>query len=344
MPGRPILVDKYLEGREIEVDAVCDGEDVLIPGIMEHVERAGVHSGDSIAVYPASTLTEKQRNDIVEYTRRLGVGLGVRGLFNVQYVIYKDDVFVLEANPRSSRTIPFISKVTEVPMVDLATRVLLGMSLREQGWCGGLHPETGLVAVKAPVFSMSKLPLVVTYLGPVMKSTGEVMGIDWDADRAMAKALIAAGTMIPKRAPVLLSLADKDKEEALPMIRALERAGHALFATEGTARMIEALGLPVTRITKLLSGEHPNVVDAIEQGLVGAVINTVTGRRGPLKDGFQIRRTAVERRIPCFTSIDTARVAVEVVTRTGDQLRARPLAEYVAGRQDAEQPVEQGVG
>jgi len=343
MPGRPILIDKYLEGREIEVDAVCDGDDVLIPGIMEHVERAGVHSGDSIAIYPASSLTDRQRDDIVEYTRRLGVGLGVRGLFNVQYVIYRDEVYVLEANPRSSRTIPFISKVTEVPMVDLATRVLLGKSLREQGWPGGLHPETGLVAVKAPVFSMSKLPQVDTYLGPEMKSTGEVMGVDWDADHAMAKALIAAGTMIPKQAPVLLSLADKDKEEALPLIRALAKSGHPLLATEGTARMIEGLGYSVRQITKRLSEGHPNVLDAIEQGWVGAVINTVTGRRGPLKDGFQIRRAAVERRIPCFTSIDTARVAVEVVTRSGEPLRARPLAEYVAGRPKSEQPVEQGV-
>jgi carbamoyl-phosphate synthase large subunit len=342
--GRPILIDKYLEGREIEVDAVCDGEDVLIPGIMEHVERAGVHSGDSIAIYPASSLTDCQRDDIVEYTRRLGVGLGVRGLFNVQYVIYRDEVFVLEANPRSSRTIPFISKVTEVPMVDLATRVLLGQSLQEQGWTGGLHLETGLVAVKAPVFSMSKLPQVDTYLGPEMKSTGEVMGIDWDHDHAMAKALIAAGTMIAKQAPVLLSLADRDKEEALPLIRALARAGHPLLATEGTARMIEGLGLSVRQITKRLSEGHPNVLDAIEQGWVGAVINTVTGRRGPLKDGFQIRRAAVERRIPCFTSIDTARVAVEVVTRSGEPLQARPLAEYVAGRPRPEQAVQHGVG
>jgi carbamoyl-phosphate synthase large subunit len=342
--GRPILVDKYLEGREIEVDAVCDGDEVLIPGIMEHVERAGVHSGDSIAIYPPPSLTSAQRGAIVAYTRRLGVGLGVRGLFNVQYVIYRDKVYVLEANPRSSRTIPFISKVTGVPMVDLATRVLLGESLAEQGWRGGLHPESGLVAVKAPVFSMSKLPRVDTYLGPEMKSTGEVMGVDWDADHAIAKALIAAGSMIPKQAPVLLSLADRDKEEALPMIRSLARAGHPLLATEGTARMIEALGLSVRQITKRLSEGHPNVLDAIEQGWVGAVVNTVTGRRGPLKDGFQIRRAAVERRIPCFTSLDTARVAVEVATRTGEPLRARPLAEYLAGRARPAPPIRQRVG
>jgi carbamoyl-phosphate synthase large subunit len=344
---RPILIDKYLEGREVEVDAVCDGEDVLIPGIMEHVERAGVHSGDSIAVYPPANLTDQQRSDIVEYTRRLGLGLGVRGLFNVQYVIFQEQVYVLEANPRSSRTIPFISKVTGVPMVDLATRVLLGKTLAEQGWTGGLYPETGLVAVKAPVFSMSKLPEVDTYLGPEMKSTGEVMGVDWDADLAMAKALIASATMIPEKAPVLLSLADKDKEEALPMIRALARAGHPLLATEGTARMIQGLGLEVQQITKRLSEGHPNVMDAIEQGWVGAVINTISGRHGPLKDGYRIRRAAVERRIPCFTWLDTARVAVNVATRPHQQLRARPLSEYVAGQAAAEQaakPVEQGVG
>jgi len=177
-----------------------------------------------------------------------------------------------------------------------------------------------------------------------MKSTGEVMGVDWDADQAMAKALIAAGTMIPKQAPVLLSLADRDKEEALPMIRALVDAGHPLLATEGTARMIAGFGLPVRAITKRLSEGHPNVLDAIEQGWVGAVVNTVSGRRGPLKDGFQIRRAAVERRIPCFTSIDTARVAVEVATRQGDALRARPLAEYVAGRAASGEPVGQEVG
>jgi carbamoyl-phosphate synthase large subunit len=190
---------------------------------------------------------------------------------------------------------------------------------------------------------MSKLPEVDTYLGPEMKSTGEVMGVDWDADRAMAKALIGAGTMIPRQAPVLLSLADKDKEEALPMIRALASAGHPLLATEGTARMIQGLGLSVQQITKRLSEGHPNVLDAIEGGLVGAVVNTVSGRRGPLKDGFQIRRAAVERRIPCFTSIDTAKIAVEVVTRAGEPLQARPLAEYVAGRPASERPIEQSV-
>jgi carbamoyl-phosphate synthase large subunit len=226
-------------------------------------------------------------------------------------------------------------------MVDLATRALLGQTIVEQGWPYGLHPSSGLVAVKAPVFSMSKLPQVDTYLGPEMKSTGEVMGVDWDGDAAMAKALLAAGTSIPPQAPVLLSIADRDKDDAVAMIRALAEAGHPLLATEGTARMIEGLGLTVRGITKRLSEGHPNVLDAIEQGWVGAVVNTISGRRGPLKDGFQIRRAAVERRIPCFTSLDTARAAVWATTRKSEPLQARPLGEYLAGRPEA---VEQGVG
>ena len=336
---RPILVDKYLRGCEVEVDAACDGEEVLIPGIMEHVERAGVHSGDSIAVYPPRSLRDEQVAAIVDHTRRLGIGLGVRGLFNVQYVVHDETVYVIEANPRSSRTIPFISKVTGVPMVDIATRILLGESLAEQGYDGGLWPTGDLVAVKAPVFSMSKLPDVDTYLGPEMKSTGEVMGVDREYAPALAKALIASGAMIPPGAAVLLSVADEDKRDAVALVRALSEAGHDLVATEGTARMIDALGLPVRQVTKRLSEGHPNVLDAIEQGWVGAVVNTVTGRRGPLKDGFRIRRAAVERRMPCFTSIDTARVAVESATgRPRAALVARPLADYLAP------PVESGVG
>ncbi|MFN8521980.1 MAG: carbamoyl-phosphate synthase large subunit [Chloroflexota bacterium] len=327
---RPILIDKYLAGREVEVDALCDGTDVLIPGIMEHVERAGVHSGDSMAVYPPRGLTEAQTNDIVEYTHRLGVGLGVRGMFNVQYVIHQEKVYVIEANPRSSRTVPFISKVTGVPMVDLAVGILLGKSLGEQGYAGGLVPAKALVAVKAPVFSMSKLPDVDTYLGPEMKSTGEVMGIDWDYEAALAKALIASHSAIPRDSAVLMSIADADKEAALPIARLLHESGHALLATEGTATLLSTAGLPVRQITKRLSEGHPNVLDAIQQGWVGAVINTVTGRRGPLKDGFRIRRAAVERRIPCFTSLDTAMVAARVSASRQTRLVARPISDYLA--------------
>jgi carbamoyl-phosphate synthase large subunit len=326
----PVLIDKYLAGLEVEVDGVCDGEDVLVPGVMEHIERAGVHSGDSIAVYPPQRLTREQIDTVVDYTRRLGIGLGVRGLFNVQYVLFEDTVYVLEANPRSSRTVPFISKVTGVPMVDLAVGIGLGKSLRDQGFQGGLFTTGRLVAVKAPVFSMSKLTMVDTYLGPEMKSTGEVMGVDWDYESALAKALVASHNVFDEGVGVLLSIADVDKSAAVGLIGELAALGHAFFATEGTATLVRSLGHDVTSVPKIQEGAHPNVVDVIEQGRVGAVINTVTGRRDPLKDGFWIRRAAAERRIPCFTSIDTARVAVSTRRRQRQQLVARPIAEYVA--------------
>src|SRR5436190_990351 len=217
-PKHPLLIDKYFEGIEIEVDAISDGVDVLVPGIMEHVERAGVHSGDSIAIYPARSLTAEQSETLVDYTTRRARGLGIRGLMNIQFVVYQGDIYVLEANPRASRTVPFLTKATGVPMVDLATRIGLGQSLREQGWAGGLVPARPLVAVKAPVFSMSKLPAVDSYLGPEMKSTGEVMGIDRTEPAALAKALIAAGMMPAPGATFLLSIADRDKDEAAPLI------------------------------------------------------------------------------------------------------------------------------
>ena len=309
---KPLLVDKYLEGVEIEVDAICDGTDVLIPGIMEHVERAGVHSGDSIAVYPAQSLTEPQVDMLMRYTTDMGRALGVRGLFNIQYVVFEGEVYVIEVNPRASRTVPFLSKVTGVPMVDLAVRVGLGARLVECGYGTGMWPAQPLVAAKAPVFSMSKLTQVDTYLGPEMKSTGEVMGLGVSAGEALGKALLAAGSGLPPAKAVLLSIAPRDKEEAVPLIRELAERGHQLLATEGTAQHIrEALGLPVQMITKKLNEGHPNVLDAIASGQVGAVVNTVTGDRRPLRDGFLIRRAAVERRIPCFTSLDTLRAALD---------------------------------
>jgi carbamoyl-phosphate synthase large subunit len=328
-PRHPILIDKYLEGREVEVDAVADGETVVIPGVMEHVERAGVHSGDSIAVFPAINLAQYELDAVSDYTVRLGRGLGVRGLFNIQFVLFRGQVYVLEANPRASRTVPFISKVTGIPLVDLAVRVMLGQSLSELGYNSGLCPPPGLVAVKAPVFSMSKLPRVDTYLGPEMKSTGEVMGIDWSYERALAKALLASGQTLRSGARLLLSLADRDKPAALPLIRRLVGLGSPLLATEGTAAMIEALGLPVSVITKRLSQGHPNVVDVIRDGSVDAVVNTLTGDRTPLRDGFEIRRAAAERRIPCFTSLDTLRVAIEALAAGGWSLEPRAMHEYL---------------
>jgi carbamoyl-phosphate synthase large subunit len=324
----PVLIDKYLEGKECEVDAIADGTDVLIPGIMEHVERAGVHSGDSLAVYPPVTLTPNDEETIVDYTIRIARGLGVRGLMNVQYVIYDGEVFVLEVNPRASRTVPFLSKVTGVPMVNVATRVMLGETLASLGYQTGLWPRQRLYAIKAPVFSMSKLVGVDTYLGPEMKSTGEVMGIDRTYLAAMKKCLMAAKSMLPPSGNVLLSIADRDKAEAASIIVKLARLGYGLYATEGTAALIKALGQPVAMIPKKLAMGHPNVVDVIQGGLVQAVVNTVTGERSPLKDGFEIRRAAAERGLPCFTSLDTFRVAVESLAKGTNGYSVRPLGDY----------------
>ncbi|MDO8616261.1 MAG: carbamoyl-phosphate synthase large subunit [Dehalococcoidia bacterium] len=355
--GKPILIDKYLEGIEAEVDAVCDGEEVLIPGLMQHVERAGVHSGDSLAVYPAIDLSSQEVHTIVDYTQRLGVALGVRGLMNVQYVIMRpntrsdgsrgertdrpsglssgaaghSNVYVLEVNPRASRTVPFISKVTGVPLVRLAIQVMLGKKLRELGCGSGLWPRQNLVAVKAPVFSMSKLIGVDTYLGPEMKSTGEVMGVDYTFESALAKALQAADMALPKHGAVLLSLADQTKPEAMPAVRSLAAAGYKIYATEGTAAMVRALGLAVERVPKRIEEGHPNVVDVIQDGLVDAVINTPEGRvTATLRDGFDIRRAAAEKRIPCFTSIDTAAAAVSALVAGDPHFTIQPLRDYLA--------------
>ncbi|MFP6650596.1 MAG: carbamoyl-phosphate synthase large subunit, partial [Dehalococcoidia bacterium] len=347
--GRRVLIDKYFEGREVEVDAVCDGETVLIPGIMEHVERAGVHSGDSIAIYPGLTLSESEVNAVVDYTTRIGLALDIRGLMNIQYVVVggpayrspgtasgnngqKTQVYVIEVNPRSSRTIPFISKVTGVPMVKLATKTMLGQSIKDQGYKGGLFKRQKLVGVKAPVFSMSKLAGVDTYLGPEMKSTGEVMGIDYEFRPAFAKALMAAGMTLPADGAILLSISDRDKSEAVQMIRDLATANYTFYATGGTADLIEGLDLDVevNRVSRRLAA-HPNVLDVILDGTVDAVVNTVTGDREVLQDGFHIRRAAVDVRIPCFTSLDTARAAVESMAGNGVEYNIKSMSEYLAG-------------
>ncbi|MBI2872533.1 MAG: carbamoyl-phosphate synthase large subunit [Chloroflexi bacterium] len=346
--GRPVLIDKYMEGREVEVDAVCDGEGVLIPGIMEHVERAGVHSGDSMAVYPGLTLTEGEVATLVDYTTRIGLALGVRGLMNVQYVIMSDGlyrdpatfdrkaslhstVYVLEVNPRASRTVPFISKVTGVPMARLATKVMLGRTLKGLGYPAGLWKRQHLVGVKAPVFSMSKLTGVDTYLGPEMKSTGEVMGIDHDPAAALAKALMAAGLMLPTQGSILLTIADKDKPEVVPLVKALAASGYHIYATEGTAAMVQGLGIPVAMVRKKLGEGHPNTVDVIVDGTVDAVVNTIEATATAIRDGFEIRRTAVERRIPCYTSLDTARAAIQTLLRGSAHYNVKPNADYLRG-------------
>ena len=346
-PGKQVLIDRYMEGKECEVDAICDGEQVLIPGIMEHIERAGVHSGDSMAMYPGLNLTQEESATIVDYTTRIGLALGVRGLMNIQFVIlggapYRSpqlppdggqttSVYVLEVNPRASRTVPFISKVTGVPVAVIATRVMLGQSLKEQGYQGGLWPTKNLVGIKAPVFSMAKLIGVDWHMGPEMKSTGEVMGIDWDFPHALSKALLAANLSLEKGMGVLLSIADQHKGDAVSLVRELDEAGCRLYATEGTAAMIEALGMPVTMTTKKLTEGHPNAVDVIEDGSVKAVVNTVTEVSSVLQDGYAIRRTAAERQVPCFTSLDTARAAVESLLMERSNYSVQSVEEYLHG-------------
>jgi len=333
----PILIDKYFEGKEVEVDAVCDGEDVLIPGVMEHIERAGVHSGDSIAVYPGQNLSEVEVNTIVDYAVRIGKALQVKGLMNIQLVIMRGEqdgsssVYILEVNPRASRTIPFISKVTGVPMVRIATKIMLGTGLKEQGYVSGLWKKQKLVGIKAPVFSMSKLGGVDTYLGPEMKSTGEVMGIDYTFEAALTKALIAAGLMLSPQGNLLFSIANQNKAEALPIIEGFYSLGYQLYATEGTAVMIEKSGMKVKKIGKKLGQGHPNVVDIINDGSVAGVVNTATGGRVPLQDGFHIRRAATEMRIPCFTSLDTARIALKALSGGIHNFNVKPLPEYLSG-------------
>ncbi|MHB1130831.1 MAG: carbamoyl-phosphate synthase large subunit [Chloroflexota bacterium] len=327
---RPILVDKYMMGKEVEVDAICDGEQVLVPGVMEHIERAGVHSGDSTAVYPAIGLSSYEVDTIVDYTTRIALALGVRGLMNAQYVIHEDQVYVLEVNPRASRTVPFLSKVTKVPMVRLATLIMVGQTLAQQGYSGGLWKRQKLVAVKAPVFSMAKLVGVDSYLGPEMKSTGEVMGLDLTSEAALKKALIAAGLALKSEGTLLLSIADQDKLAALRLVRQLHELGYTFFATEGTAVLMEAVGLPVRMVTKKLDEGSPNVVDVIRSHQVMAVVNTVTGDRGPLKDGFDVRRAAAEHGVACFTSLDTLAAAVRVVAEGEAGYNVARVSEYLA--------------
>src|SRR5437016_6040933 len=334
----PILVDKYLLGRELDVDAVCDGETVVIPGILEHIERAGIHSGDSFAVYPPITLTPAETDRVVEATTVIARLLKAVGLINIQFVIQDGIPHVLEVNPRASRTVPFLSKVTGVPMVNLATHSARGRSLGELGFTGGLQASRPLYAVKAPVFSMAKLPAVDAVLGPELKSTGEAMGIAQDLPTAQYKAFLSTMQELPPDGAALCSIADADKEEALPILRALHGLGIRLYATDGTARLLQEAGIPATVVQKLRDG-HPNVVDVIRAGDVQLVVNTVSvggplggdGPGVPLRDGYEIRRASVERRIPCLTSLDTARALVQALRawRREHRSQVAVLGEYV---------------
>ncbi|RLQ95804.1 carbamoyl-phosphate synthase large subunit [Falsibacillus albus] len=311
-PEHPVLIDRYLFGKEIEVDAISDGETVVIPGIMEHIERAGVHSGDSIAVYPPQQLTDQMKKNIADYTARLAKGLNIIGLLNIQYVISKGELFVLEVNPRSSRTVPFLSKITKVKMANLATKVILGEKLADQGYQTGLLPESEDVYVKVPVFSFAKLRRVDITLGPEMKSTGEVMGKDRTIEKALYKGLVAAGMKVKDYGSVLMTIADKDKEEGLQLAKRFVNIGYHLLATSGTAAHLQQAGIPVKVVDKLGS-EGPNLLDVIRKGDAQLVINTLTKGKQPQRDGFRIRRESVENGIPCLTSLDTAEAILRVI-------------------------------
>ena len=301
----PVLIDKYMMGKEVEVDAICDGKDFLIPGIMEHIERAGVHSGDSISVYPTQTISQKIKGTIVDYTEKLAKALKVVGLVNIQYVVYEDEVYVIEVNPRSSRTVPYISKVTGVPMVDLATRCMLGEKLADMGYGTGLYPEGQYVAVKVPVFSFEKLQDLDTQLGPEMKSTGEVLGIAKNFHEALLKGLVASGLKLKRNGGVFVSVRDTDKPEVVDIAKRLSLLGFDIYSTEGTAKLLNDNGIMAEPVKKIHQGS-PNTLDLLESGKIDYVISSSAKGRLPQLDDVKIRRKAVERQISCFTALDTA--------------------------------------
>ena len=301
----PILVDKYLMGKEIEVDAVCDGTDILIPGIMEHIERAGVHSGDSISVYPAQTISQHVKDTIAEYTRRLAKSLHVIGLINIQFIAVGEDVYVIEVNPRSSRTVPYISKVTGIPIVDLATQVIIGKSIRDLGYEPGLQPEADYIAVKMPVFSFEKIRGAEISLGPEMKSTGECLGIAKTFDEALYKAFLGAGIDLPKYKQMIITVKDADKGEAIELGKKFEKLGYTIYATRSTAAALQDAGVKARKVNKI-NQESPTVMDLILGHKIDLVIDTPTQGRDKSRDGFLIRRTAIETGVNCITSLDTA--------------------------------------
>ena len=305
----PILVDKYLQGKEIEVDAVCDGEDIVIPGIMEHIERSGIHSGDSISVYPAQSLSDKVKQTIAEYTRRLAKALHVIGLINVQFIAVGDDVYIIEANPRSSRTVPYISKVTGIPIVDLAAEVMLGKKLKDLGYTPGLQPEAGYVAIKMPVFSFEKIRGAEISLGPEMKSTGECLGISKNFNEALYKAFLGAGVNLPKYKQMVITVKDSDKGEIIDIARRYEKLGYIIYATRSTADTLTENGVKARRINRI-NQESPTVIDLILGHKIDLVIDTPTQGRDKTRDGFLIRRTAIETGVNVITALDTARALV----------------------------------
>ena len=314
----PILVDKYLQGKEIEVDAVCDGTDILIPGIMEHVERAGVHSGDSISVYPARTISDNVKKTIAEYTRRLAKALHVIGLINIQFIAVGEEVYVIEVNPRSSRTVPYISKVTGIPIVDLATEVIIGKKIRDLGYEPGLQKEASYVAIKMPVFSFEKIRGAEISLGPEMKSTGECLGIAKTFEEALYKAFLGAGIDLPKFKQMIITVKDADKGEAIEIGRRFEKLGYTIYATRSTAQALKDAGVKARKVNKIQQ-ESPTVMDLILGHKIDLVIDTPTQGRDKSRDGFLIRRTAIETGVNCLTSLDTAAALVTSLESAHDR-------------------------
>ncbi|MEE0547815.1 MAG: carbamoyl-phosphate synthase large subunit, partial [Peptococcaceae bacterium] len=317
----PILIDKYLNGIEIEIDAITDGEDVLIPGILEHIERTGIHSGDSIAIYPAPHITKRMEEKIINHTKALCRGIGAIGLTNIQYIVHGDDLYVIEVNPRASRTVPYISKVTGVPMIDLATRVSFGEQLADLGYGTGIYPASKYIAVKVPVFSFEKLANVDTQLGPEMKSTGEVLGIGETFLEALYKGLVAAGYTIKREGGVFISVRDQDKDEIADIAKKFYYQGFEVFATKGTAHTIEAAdpNIDVVELNKIYESEGFNAADLIESGKVDYIISTSKKGRDPQRDSVIFRRKAVTLGIPTMTAIDTAGALIDSITSNYNQ-------------------------
>jgi len=331
-PNAPILVDRYILGKEVEVDVISDGTDCLLPGIMEHIERAGVHSGDSMAVYPPQTLSADVIEQIVYNATKLARRLEVVGLMNIQFVVDRETntAQVLEVNPRASRTVPYLSKITGIPMVRLATRAMLGHTLKEQGYSSGLYPNQGSIAVKAPVFSFQKLARVDIGLGPEMKSTGEIMGLDSDYPRALHKAMTASGIIVPQEGTMIVTIADADKAEAAPIVRDFVDLGFRIFATEGTARFLLEQGIETETVKKLHEGDG-NIVDLIKSGRIDLLLNTLSTDRRIEREGTRIRRASVEVGVPCLTSLDTARALLLSLKarQRGDTFALATVDEYL---------------
>ena len=308
----PILIDKYLMGTEIEVDAISDGEDVLIPGIMEHLERAGVHSGDSITMYPSQNITDKIKADVLDYTKKLALRIGIKGMINIQFIEFEGNLYVIEVNPRASRTVPYISKVSGVPIVDLATKIMLGAKLKDLGYGVGVYAEPDLVSVKVPVFSTQKLPNVEVSLGPEMRSTGEVLGVGKNIYEALHKGFVAAGMYTgDKGKKILATINNHDKKEFIEIAKGLSSLGYEFVATEGTAISLKEAGIEA-EIVRKITEDKPNILDVVVNGEINLVVNTPTKGNDSKRDGFHIRRAAIERNIGVMTALDTLKALVDL--------------------------------